>query len=152
MTTPTGPFITSDDVYKANSDDPKQIGQMKLNALLLTINMGMTDAEIDAIVAQAKQLRDTYNNWADFKTQLDLRKKRLLGFQAVVLAMDVNAAATAMNTTPDLVTAAMNGNATAEQTRIDQLQQMWDTGQLPQLPILDDPSVAVVQNSDAPSA
>lgn len=142
----TTPFITQTDEYQAQSTDPLQIGQYKLNQL--SFHIGMTDAEMDATLAQAKQLRDTYQAWATFKTQLDLRKKRLLGFQAVVLAMDVTQAAAAMNTTPALVTGTMQTYAQAEATRIAQLQAMWDAGQLPDGAVLSDPSVTVVANSD----
>lgn len=145
MTTPTGPFITSDDVYQTKSDDPKAIGQYKLNQL--AFSMDMTDAEIDAIATQAKDLRNTYSDWAEFKTQLDLRKKRLLGFQAVVLALDVTAAAAAMQTSPALVTGVMGQYAATEQARITELQNMWNTGVLPDLPILADPSIPVIQGS-----
>lgn len=138
----TTPFITDLDVYTAKSDDPTVIGQTKLSAL--NFKMDMTDAEINALAAQAIALKNTYTQWAAFKTQLNLRKSRLVGFQSVILAMDVNAAAAAMNTTPALVTAVMNAYAQQESARIVQLEAMWNTGLLPVGSVLNDPSEAVL--------
>lgn len=142
MTTPTpAPVIIP------AGQQPSDVGLMQLR--FLSFNMQMTDDEMRALAEQAISLRNTYTQWQEFHDDLDARKKRLLGFQAVVLALDVNAAATAMNTTPELVTGTMNGYAQQEQARITELQAMWDAGQLPTTPVLSDPSKAVVDGSDA---
>jgi hypothetical protein len=147
VTEPTsGPFITPMEQYTAGSKSPKAIGQMKLNGL--NLRMDMTDAEMDAVFAQAKALRDTYNQWEAFYNDLELRRRRYLGFQAVVLALDVTAAAAAMHTTPQAITAVMQASAAQEKARLDELQALWDSGQLPDRPVLTDPSADVVSGSD----
>lgn len=137
------PFITEQDIHAAGSDDPIQIGQMKLNQLLF--RMTHSDADLTALVSQAKHIRDTYQAWAKFKNDLALRQKRYLGFQAVVSSLDLTAAATAMHTTPQAVAALMNGSAQQEGTRLAELQHMWDTGVLPATPVLSASDAAIVQ-------
>lgn len=138
MTTPT-PFIPPGQV-------PNDAGLMKLRQL--SFDMTMTDDEMRAVAEQAISIKNTYNQWQSFYEDLELRKKRMLGFQAVTLALDVSAAATAMNTTPELVAGVMNGYAQQEAARITELQALWNSGQLPAAPVLTDPSKDVVAGSD----
>lgn len=138
MTDPT-PFIPA-------GQEPSDVGTMQLR--MLAFNLTMTDEEIDTVAAQAKTIRNTYTAWQSFADDLAARKKRLLGFMAVVAAMDVQAAATAMKTTPELVAGVMNANATAEQARIVELQALWDAGQLPDRPVLTDPSRQVIDDTN----
>lgn len=140
MTTP--PFISNDDILAAQSRSPRAIGQVKLNALGFHIDM--TDAEIDEVARQAKKVRDDYQKWEEFYRDLKLRKLRLQGFKAVLLALDVTEAAAAMQTTPELVRAVMTQYAQTEQARVDELQILWDSGQLPAVPVLSDPSEQVI--------
>jgi hypothetical protein len=136
------PFITAADIHAAGSDDPLQIGQHKLNQLWF--NMSNTDADIDAIAAQAKSIRATYQAWANFKNDLALRKKRYLGFVSVTSSLDLAQAAAAMHTSPAAIAALMNGSAAQENARIAELQHMWDTGVLPSTPVLSASDKAVI--------
>lgn len=121
---------------------PRDVGLLKMRQL--SFSMDMTDEQMRAKAEEAIAIRNTYSAWQEFHDQLDLRKKRLLGFQAVVLALDVTAAAAAMQTTPELVTAVMNGHALEEQARVAELEALWVAGTLPDRPVLTDPSQDVI--------
>lgn len=141
-TTPASPFIP-------NGLVPVDVGTTQMR--MLSFDMSMTDDQIDAIAAKAKEIRDTYNAWQVFYDDLAARKKRLLGFRAVVEAMDINAAATAMQTSPQLVAAVMKANADTEEARIVELEALWNSGQLPDRPVLLDQSKQVItENPIAP--
>lgn len=140
----TTPFITPEDESMVLSQRPEDIGQAKLRHL--RFDMSMTDEEIDAIAEQAKKIRDDYYAWQEFYEDLELRKKRYMGFQAVVHALDLNVAAAMMKTTPELVAAVMSASAQQEAARLAELQALWDSGQLPDRPVLTDPSKEVLNS------
>lgn len=140
------PFITPQDELYAGGRKPRVIGQQKLNDL--KFSMDNTDEEIDAIAARVKEIRDTYEAWQAFYEDLELRKKRQLGFQAVAGALDLTEAAKIMGTTPDLVAAVMHGNVANEAARIAELEAMWQRGELPDRPVLSDPSKDIVAEGD----
>lgn len=144
----TEPFITQIDEQRFGSKDPLVIGQGRMIAASNKVNINMSDDDLRAITEEVITLKNQYKAWADFKNQLDLRKKRLLGFQSVVLAMDVTEAAVAMKTSPQLVAAVMQGYAAQESARITELQKLYDTGILPDRPVLTDPSAQVIHGSD----
>lgn len=147
MTTP-GPFITPEDEYAAQSRSPRVIGQHKLARLQFHIDM--TDEEMQEICAEARTIRDEYLLWEEFYRDIDLRKKRNLGFKAAVLALDLQQAAAAMGTTPEQVAQVMTSYAAAEDARIAELTEMWKTGVLPDRDVLGDPSEDIIEPDEGP--
>lgn len=145
----TESFITREDEYLAGSKSPRVIGQMKLNRL--NFNIDMTDEEMQSVCADAKAIRDTYMAWETFHRELELRKKRNMGFKAAVAALDIPTAAAAMGTTPDKVVGVMTQYAAAEDARIAELTVLWESGQLPDRDVLGDPSEGVIDPQDPPS-
>lgn len=137
MTTP-GPFISREDEYAAKSKSPRDIGQHKITQLQFRIDM--TDEEMEAVCQQAKDIRDLYDKWERFYKDIDLRKRRNLGFKAAVLALDLQQAAVAMGTTPEAIYGVMSTYAAAEDARIAELQELWNQGILPDREVLNDPS------------
>lgn len=144
----TTPFITPLDEYQAQSKSPLAIGQRKLNTLEFT--MAMTDEEMQAVCAKAKEIRDTYVKWEEFYRELDLRKKRNMGFKAAVLALDLQVAAAAMGTTPQRIAGVMGAYAAAEEARIKELEELWNKGILPDRDVLGDPSKDVIEDKPTP--
>lgn len=141
MTTP-GPFITPDDESQAQSRSPRVIGQMKLNRLAFQIDM--TDEEMQTVCAEARAIRDTYHKWEEFYKDIDLRKKRNMGFRAAILALDLEQAAVAMETTPEKIANVMMAYSAAEEARIRELEGMWKSGTLPDRDVLGDPSEDII--------
>lgn len=140
--TMTDPIQVSIPVGQAPSD----VGLMQLR--FLSFSMDMSDDDMRALAEKAIAIKKTYIDWQAFYDDLALRKKRLLGFQAIVLAMDVTAAAQAMNTTPQLVAGVMQGYAAQEAARVAELDALYAAGQLPDKPVLTDPSKDVVGGTD----
>lgn len=134
----TTPFITPDDEYAARSKDPKAIGQLKINTLLQGITVNSTDADIDAVVKRVKDTRDVYLQWYNFYNDLAQRKARLVAFMAM-MQLDVAEIAAGLQTTPQAVAAFMTLRAQAEQKRITELTALWNSGQLPDRPVLSEP-------------
>jgi hypothetical protein len=125
----TTPFITPEDEQAAFSRDPIAVGQHKINQL--HIEFTMTDAEIDALAEEAKQIRNTYTAWAEFKSDLTLRKARLMGFQSALTQLDLQTAATQLGTTTVALQTFLGGYITQETARVTELQAYWDSGTLP---------------------
>lgn len=141
-------FISPDDEYVAQSKSPKAVGQMKLSSL--GFHMNMSDDELAAVCAKAKQIRDLYTKWEEFYRDIDLRKKRSMGFKAAVMALDLNVAAQAMGTTPEKIAGVMSMYAASEDTRIKELEELWKAGVLPDRAVLGDPSRDIVEEEPIP--
>jgi hypothetical protein len=125
--------------------DPKSVGLLKMR--MLSFNMSMTDQEMRDLAEVAIEIKNTYTAWQEFYEQLDLRKKRAMGFDAVVLALDIAQFAAAIGADPAVVTAVLGQLGTAEKGRIAELVALWNAGQLPDRPVLTDPSVDVIEGS-----
>lgn len=147
MTTP-GPFITPEDEYRAQSKSPRVIGQTRLAELQFHIDM--TDEQMQEVCARARAIRDTYQKWEEFYKDIDLRKKRNMGFKAAVVALDLEQAAVAMGTTPEKIAGVMMAYSAAEDARIKELEVLWKTGVLPDRDVLGDPSEGIIDPEDPP--
>lgn len=131
------PFDSSDE-YSAGSNRPRAMGGVKL--FQLKFDMGMTDEQMRELAEEAIRVRNLFLDWDMFHRELDLRRKRNLGFRAAVLALDLQQAAAAMGTTPAKIKMVMESYAAAEEARLIELQELWDAGTLPDRDVLGDPS------------
>jgi hypothetical protein len=140
----TGPFITQNDEYMAGSKDPLAIGSMKIRNKLNHMGMLSTTEEIRQVAEDVIELKETYEKWANFYNDLRARKARLVGFRSVLLALDMTAFAAAVGTSEARLTGVMQAQIASEETRMNELQELWDRGELPDRPVLTDPSKEVI--------
>ena len=129
---------SEDDERNAQSKKPMVICAYKF--INLRFDTNMTDDEMRQLAEDAILIRKEFADWENFQTELEQRKRRSLGFRAAVLALDLQQAAVAMGTTPQKIKVVMDAYAAAEETRLAELQELWDAGTLPDRDVLGDPS------------
>lgn len=135
------PIVTPADVAMAGSSRPRDIVDAKLRSMVFVAEM--TDDDMRALAEQAIEAKNTYLAWDEFWEDMQARKARMLGFEAVLTNLDVVQVATELGTTPQKLAMAMGARAQMEKARLLELQRYWENGVLPDKDVLSETVVPI---------